>query len=196
MLYTDQEINKRLKIENRIRNILYGIMYAVLIIIMVYNISLIAQSILKPNKTPSFLGVKTYVIITGSMEPNIEIGDIVVGKAEENLDIGDVISYRKGQSVITHRITQINKNENGEIEYRTQGDNNNVEDEESIKPSNIEGKVIKIVPKLGKVTLILQNKVIIIFIFIIFYIYVSRNYKKNKKVNERHLKRLKYEEDK
>ena len=196
MLYTDQEINKRLKIENRIRNILYGIMYAVLIIIMVYNISLIAQSILKPNKTPSFLGVKTYVIISGSMEPNIEIGDIVVGKAEENLDIGDVISYRKGQSVITHRITQINKNENGEIEYRTQGDNNNVEDEESIKPSNIEGKVIKIVPKLGKVTLILQNKVIIIFIFIIFYIYVSRNYKKNKKVNERHLKGLKYEEDK
>lgn len=196
MLYTDQEINKRLKIENRIRNILYGIMYAVLIIIMVYNISLIAQSILKPNKTPSFLGVKTYVIISGSMEPNIEIGDIVVGKAEENLDIGDVISYRKGQSVITHRITQINKNENGEIEYRTQGDNNNVEDEESIKPSNIEGKVIKIVPKLGKVTLILQNKVIIIFIFIIFYIYVSRNYKKNKKVNERHLKRLKYEEGK
>lgn len=196
MLYTDQEINKRLKIENRIRNILYGIMYAVLIIIMVYNISLIAQSILKPNKTPSFLGVKTYVIISGSMEPNIEIGDIVVVKAEENLDIGDVISYRKGQSVITHRITQINKNENGEIEYRTQGDNNNVEDEESIKPSNIEGKVIKIVPKLGKVTLILQNKVIIIFIFIIFYIYVSRNYKKNKKVNERHLKRLKYEEDK
>lgn len=196
MLYTDQEINKRLKIENRIRNILYGIMYAVLIIIMVYNISLIAQSILKPNKTPSFLGVKTYVIISGSMEPNIEIGDIVVGKAEENLDIGDVISYRKGQSVITHRITQINKKENGEIEYRTQGDNNNVEDEESIKPSNIEGKVIKIVPKLGKVTLILQNKVIIIFIFIIFYIYVSRNYKKNKKVNERHLKRLKYEEDK
>ena len=166
MLYTDQEINKRLKIENRIRNILYGIMYAVLIIIMVYNISLIAQSILKPNKTPSFLGVKTYVIISGSMEPNIEIGDIVVGKAEENLDIGDVISYRKGQSVITHRITQINKNENGEIEYRTQGDNNNVEDEESIKPSNIEGKVIKIVPKLGKVTLILQNKVIIIHICI------------------------------
>ncbi len=196
MLYTDQEINKRLKIENRIRNILYGIMYAVLIIIMVYNISLIAQSILKPNKTPSFLGVKTYVIISGSMEPNIEIGDIVVVKAEENLDIGDVISYRKGQSVITHRITQINKNENGEIEYKTQGDNNNVEDEESIKPSNIEGKVIKIVPKLGNVTLILQNKVIIIFIFIIFYIYVSRNYKKNKKVNERHLKRLKYEEDK
>lgn len=196
MLYTDQEINKRLKIENRIRNILYGIMYAVLIIIMVYNISLIAQSILKPNKTPSFLGVKTYVIISGSMEPNIEIGDIVVVKAEENLDIGDVISYRKGQSVITHRITQINKNENGEIEYKTQGDNNNVEDEESIKPSNIEGKVIKIVPKLGNVTLILQNKVIIIFIFIIFYIYVSRNYKKHKKVNERHLKRLKYEEDK
>jgi len=196
MLYTDQEINKRIKIENRIRNILYGIMYAVLIIIMVYNISLIAQSILKPNKTPSFLGVKTYIIISGSMEPNIEIGDIVVVKAEENLDIGDVISYRKGQSVITHRITQINKNENGEIEYKTQGDNNNVEDEESIKPSNIEGKVIKIVPKLGNVTLILQNKVIIIFIFIIFYIYVSRNYKKNKKVNERHLKRLKYEEDK
>ena len=31
-------------------------------------------------------------------------------------------------------------------------------------------------------------------IILIFYIYLSRNYKKNKKINTRHIKRLKYEE--
>lgn len=197
MLYTSQEISKRKNIEIKTKKIWNFIIYFILIIIMTYNISLIFQSILNPNKTPSFLGIKTYVIISGSMEPNINIGDIVITKeSDEELQIGDVISYRKGQSVITHRITNIIKEENGDTKYRTKGDNNNTEDSEEILIENIEGKVIKVVPKLGEITLLLQNKISIIIIFIILYIYISSNYKKNKKINSRHLKRMEYEKTK
>lgn len=198
MLYTSQEISKRKNIEIKTKKILNFIIYFILIIIMTYNISLIFQSILNPNKTPSFLGIKTYVIISGSMEPNINIGDIVITKeSEEELQIGDVISYRRGQSVITHRITNIIKQENGENKYRTKGDNNNTEDSEEISIENIEGKVIKVIPKLGEITLLLQNKISIIIIFIIlYYIYVSSNYKKNRKISSRHLKRMEYEKNK
>lgn len=196
MLYTNQEINKRKNREIKIKNIIYVIMYCFLVIIMTYNISLIMQSLINPNKTPSFFGIKTYVIISGSMEPNINIGDMVITKSKENeLKVGDIISYRKGQSVITHRISQIIENENGETTYRTKGDNNNAEDGEEIYLKDIEGKVVKVVPKIGKVSLLLQNKIIIIMIILIFYIYLSRNYKKNKKINTRHIKRLKYEEE-
>ncbi len=196
MLYTNQEITKRKNIEIKLKNILNIIIYIILIIIMTYNISLIIQSVLNPNKTPSFLGIKTYVIISGSMEPNIQIGDIVITKEENNLQIGDIISYRKGHSVITHRISQINKNENGDITYKTKGDNNNTEDSEEIANGDIEGKVVKIIPKLGKISLVLQNKVIIIVVLIIFYMYISKNYKKNKRLNLRHLKRMEYEKNK
>ena len=163
---------------------------------MAYNISLIIQSILKPNKTPSFLGIKTYVIISGSMEPNINIGDIVITKDKEELQVGDIISYRKGHSVITHRISQVNYNENVEKIYKTKGDNNNTEDSEEISTADIEGKVVKVIPKLGKISLVLQNKVIIIMVLIVFYMLISKNYKKNKKLNSRHLKRMEYEKNK
>ena len=196
MLYTNQEISKRKNIEIKLKNILNIIIYIILTIIMAYNISLIIQSVLKPNKTPSFLGIKTYVIISGSMEPNINIGDIVITKDKEDLQVGDIISYRKGHSVITHRISQVSYNENGEKIYKTKGDNNNTEDSEEISTADIEGKVVKVIPKLGKISLVLQNKVIIIMVLIVFYMLISKNYKKNKKLNSRHLKRMEYEKNK
>lgn len=192
MLYTNQEINKRRNIEIRIKNKFNIFIYIILIIIMLYNISLIIQSIFYPNRTPSFLGIKTYVIISGSMKPNIDIGDIVIVKEEKNLQIGDVISYRKGQSVITHRIVDITEDD-GEIKYKTKGDNNNTEDSENVLNKNIEGKVIKVIPKLGNVTLVLKNKIAIIIILIMLYIYISRTYKKNRKMNLRHQKRVEFE---
>lgn len=197
MLYTNEKIAKRKNIEIKLKNFLNITIYIVLITIMTYNISLIFQSMLNPNKTPSFLGIKTYVIISGSMEPNINIGDIVITKDEVNdLQIGDIISYRKGHSVITHRISQVNNNEKGEQTYKTKGDNNNTEDSEEISNEDIEGKVVKIIPKIGKISLVLQNKMIIIIILIILYMYISRNYKKNKRLNLRHLKRVEYEKNK
>lgn len=197
MLYTNQEIEKRKNIENRIKKSINIIIDIILIIIMLYNISLIAQSILRPDKTPNFLGIKTYVIISGSMEPNINIGDLVIAKKTKNeLQIGDVISYRKGHSVITHRISQKIENENGEKIYKTKGDNNNTEDSEEIKPEDIEGKVIKVIPKIGNITLVLQNKMIATIVLIILSMYIYKNYKKNKKLNSRHNKRIEYEKNK
>ena len=197
MLYTNQEITKRKKIENRVNKCVNILIYSILIIVMIYNLSLIIQSILWPNQTPSFLGLKTYVIISGSMEPNINIGDlVVVQKTKGELKEGDIISYIKGHSVITHRISQRTENEEGEIIYKTKGDNNNTEDSEEIRKEEIEGKVIKIIPKIGNITLVLKNKVVATVVVIILSIYIIKNYKKNKKLNSRHKKRIEYEENK
>ena len=197
MLYTNQEIMKRKNIENRVNKGINIVIYSILIIIMTYNILLITQSILKPDKTPSFLGIKTYVIISGSMEPNINIGDLVVAKKiKGELQVGDVISYRKGHSVITHRISQKTENEYGEKIYKTKGDNNNTEDSEEIRKEDIDGKVIKVIPKVGNITLVLQNKVVAMVVLVILSMYIYKNYKKNEKINSRHKKRMEYEKNK
>ena len=197
MLYTNQEITKRKNIENRVNKGINIVIYSILIIIMAYNISLIMQSILKRDKTPSFLGIKTYVIISGSMEPNINIGDLVVAKKiKGELQVGDIISYRKGHSVITHRISQKTEDENGEKIYKTKGDNNNTEDSEEIRKEDIEGKVIKVIPKIGNIMIILKNKVVATIVVIILSIYIYKNYKKNRKLNLRHKKRMEYEKNK
>ena len=143
MLYTNEQIKKRIDKEKKKKKIIAVIVYILLTPIMVYNIALIISSIVKPNKTPSFLGIKTYVIISGSMEPNISVGDIVIARniknEERELKIGDIISFRSGHSVITHRIVNIEKDNNGVLRIRTKGDSNNTEYGVDILINNIEG---------------------------------------------------------
>lgn len=158
---------------NKIKKTIKVLAYVILIPLLIYNITIIAETFLFPKKTPSFFGIKTYIIVSGSMEPNLNIGDIVVVKSnkQKSLKKGDIISFRENQSIITHRINEVLKVD-GEIKYKTKGDNNNVVDSELVKYENIEGKVILTIPKIGNVVLFLQKKEVIILVFIGFYVYM------------------------
>ena len=194
MLYTEDAITMRMKKAQRNRKIISIIAYILLIPLLIYNIALIVQAVTSPNKTPSFLGLKTYTIISGSMEPEIKIGDIVIVKeiSDDKLKNGDIISFRQGQSVVTHRIVDINKNEK---KYITKGDNNNVEDSQDIDFALIEGKVICKIPFLGKIAQMLQGKITVIVIALMAYIYFSHASKINSIKNRRKVKRMRYEEE-
>lgn len=170
---------------NIIKKTLSVILFTLLILILVYNIVLISQSIINPTETPSFFGIKTYTIISGSMKPEINIGDIVVVKevSDNELRINDIVAYRNGQNVVTHRIVDM-RNPNGEIEYITKGDNNNTTDDIVLTTELIEGKVVKRIKYLGNVVILLQEKLSIIIIMITFFIYIlSRKNKKEDLIN-------------
>ena len=154
-----------------------------LIVLLIYNLTIIVKSIVNPNKTPSFLGIKTYIIVSGSMEPNLNIGDIVIVRETLDIKVGDVISFRENMEIITHRVSDIQKL-NGEIKYQTKGDNNNNVDTEFVALKNIEGKVINKIPKIGKVLLLLQRKEIIILAIVAYYIYIIRRSKGVRKDEE------------
>ena len=57
----------------------------------------------------------------------------------------------------------------------------------------IKQKEIKVIHKIGNITLILQNKFVATIVLIILSAYIFKNYKKNKKLNSRHKKRIEYE---
>ena len=145
--------------------------YLLLVVLLIYNVTLICRSVIYPDETPSVLGIKTYVVVSGSMKPTLAIGDIVVVKKIEKNELleKDIISYREGQKIVTHRIHSIML-VNGDIMYRTKGDSNNSYDRQLIKYDDIEGKVIFVIPNVGKFLIFLQNKNIIILIIVIYYI--------------------------
>lgn len=196
MDYTQQAVNDRRAKREKYRKVRRIITYIIIIPLLLYNIVLILQAVIKPQKTPSIFGIKTYVIVSGSMMPNLNIGDIAIIKEEktENLKKGDIISFRRGKLVITHRIENVIITD-GNREYVTKGDNNNVQDNEMVKEKEIEGKLIAKIPYLGKLTLILKNETVIIMFFIIYYIYLVKNHQLNKKKEIRNQKKLKYEEN-
>lgn len=99
------------------------------------------------------------VIATGSMEPMIKPGDVILIKRVniDDLKVGDVIQFKRENILISHRIIEIVKKDNI-ICYRTKGDNNSVADSELVKPQDIKGKIIKVVPKIGWPTLLLKSR--------------------------------------
>ncbi len=197
MLYTEEAINKRKVKVKKIKTVISIIAYCLIVPLLIYNISLIIQAIVSPNKTPSFLGIKTYTIVSGSMEPQLKIGDIAIVKeaGDQELRVDDVISFRQGQSVVTHRIIEIKEKDDKKI-YITKGDGNNIEDNGEATYDQIEGKVIGRIPFLGKVSRVLQGKVTMIVIALMAYIYFSHTSKITRVKNKRRVKRLKHEEEK
>lgn len=99
------------------------------------------------------------VIATGSMEPMIMPGDVIlVQKADGNkVKLDDVIQFKRDNMLISHRIIEIVEKENVKG-YRTKGDNNSCADAELVKPEQVKGKVIKVVPKIGWPTLLIKSK--------------------------------------
>ncbi|MGG5462976.1 signal peptidase I [Clostridium sp. B9] len=133
-------------------NIIYYILIGVLVLILINNFMSKSDAIFKA------VGFRTYTILSGSMEPTINTGDLaVVRSAEVNeVEVGDIITFKYDGNVVTHRI--IEKNEEGFI---TKGDNNNAEDTEVVTASDLIGKVLFRIPFLGYVTIFLAKPIVI-----------------------------------
>lgn len=98
-----------------------------------------------------------FIVLSGSMEKEINIGDIVLVKKIEprNLKEGDIISFEQKGETITHRIVEIQ-----DKEIYTKGDNNNSLDIEPVNFNSVKGKVEYKIPKLG-ILILKINKLIL-----------------------------------
>jgi signal peptidase I len=101
------------------------------------------------------------VIISGSMLPKIDIGDIViVQKVEPNqIKVGDVILFREieQKTRINHRVIEIRKDERGLPLFITKGDANQNPDSDPVIAEQLKGKVVYVVPKVGWITIMLRS---------------------------------------
>lgn len=170
--------------------ILSTIICIIILFFIVFNITLIVESYINPDELPSFLGIKSFVIVSESMEPTIITNDVIfiVDTSKENLEVGDIISFRTGDYINTHRIVRIEE-QNGEDVYITKGDNNSNEDRTPVKFQDIEGKYLFRLPKIGKITEMLKSRitlvVLLIFLVIIAYYEVRISKRKLKRKEER-----------
>ena len=185
MKYDIESIRKRNKNVSRAKKII-----DVIIIILLYNIILVFISCLNKIDDISLFGIKAYIITTDSMKPSINSFDVSIVKkeAEEKLNKGDVITFKQNGNVITHRITNI-ENQDGKKIYTTKGDNNNLEDNKKIEYSQIEGKNILTIPKLGFLIKILENKIVFLVIILILLILLFFKIKKEEKKEYRREKK-------
>ncbi len=94
---------------------------------------------------------KTFVVLSGSMEPKVKMGSVAVVRPAAEYKVGDIVTFgevSRTKSPTTHRIHDI-KSESGEKIFVTKGDANDSPDLETVRESEILGKVLFSAPYAG-----------------------------------------------
>ncbi len=141
-----------------------GIIFcAILLPILVINVTLIIKSYTNKDAIPSVGGVFPMIVLTDSMYPEIQSGDLIICRqtAPENVKVGDIICFfdptGNGTSTVTHRVVEITETEEGELAFITRGDFNNTNDLKPAPASKLVGVYQKRIPGAGKAAMFMQT---------------------------------------
>ena len=147
---------------NKVLTIIGVVLCVILLPVLLINITLIAKSYINADEVPSVGGKFPMIVLTDSMYPVIESGDLIVCNTADadEIKVDDVISFYdhmgSGTSVVTHSVLEI-VDDNGDIAFRTKGDNNNAEDTALVPAENLIGIYQSRIPKVGHVAMFMQT---------------------------------------
>jgi len=133
--------------ENKALKIIGNIIYGILVIFVLLLLIVVAMQRFS-NNTIAVGGFRIFNIVTESMVPEYKVGDVILDKQvdPDSLKVGDDITYlgKTGDfsgRVVTHRIEEIEKQEDGNYRIVTKGIANTLQDPE-ITNNEVQGKVI------------------------------------------------------
>ncbi len=184
-----------------ISNWLFVLLLLVLIPILIVNIYIMVQAKNDKDTVPNVFGYKPFIVLSGSMETKIRIGDLIITKIidPENLKVDDVIAFRDEENTVTtHRIIDI-IDKDGITYFVTKGDNNSSQDRYLVKYKDVEGIYITRIPGVGQALNELSKPttmiIVLLGITIIFILLFSISNKKlRRKEQEEYRKYLKEKE--
>lgn len=137
------EKKDRFKVLRIIKNIVLGTLIALLTLVLI--MSMIARF---SGGTPSILGYSLYRVSSGSMSPELAVGDVILVKDCNGKDVqkDDIVTYvatsgEMSGKLITHRVVEPPYQEGNHYYLVTKGDANDRADE-PVNATQIEGKML------------------------------------------------------
>ena len=123
------------------------ILYQILVIMaLILTMVIVLQRISANNQ--SIGGYKIFRVITGSMEPEYEVGEVIISKEvnPKDIKVGDDIVYlgRVGEysgKIIMHNVVAIDTDENGDLIFHAKGLQSNSVEDPQIREDQIYGVV-------------------------------------------------------
>ncbi|MBQ9428035.1 MAG: signal peptidase I [Clostridia bacterium] len=104
------------------------------------------------------MGYKVYTVISGSMAPTYNVGDLLYVKRVDpsEIKVGDPITFVLNENLVvaTHRVVRVDADSQ---HFYTKGDANQIEDGDPVHFNNVIGVPKFSIPKLGYVSDFVQN---------------------------------------
>ena len=153
------------------------VLLAILIGVSIYSMN---ASMLGGNALPMPLGFGMTVVLSGSMEPELSVDDLLIVAPADTYEVGDVVVFQNQRTAIVHRIVSINGDE-----IITRGDAN-TSDDEPITKANIKGRVVCAIPFVGLIINLIKTPVgtILLIGLAVWLLESSFKKEKNKKSDE------------
>ena len=158
----EKNSSKSSSIRHRLLTVIGTVLCVILLPILTINCILIVKSYTS-EEVPSVAGTLPLIVLTDSMYPVIESGDLIICHTAEpeEIQVGDVIAFfdpaGNGTTIVTHRVLEVTE-QAGQTAWRTKGDNNNTEDRLPVPADKLvavyEGTRI---PGAGNVALFMQT---------------------------------------
>lgn len=117
------------------------------------NVFALNASRLAGNAVPMPFGIGASVVLSGSMEPALSVGDLLIVREQENYEVGSIVVYQSGTMPVVHRIVEISGDE-----VTTRGDANNAADR-PIPMSAVKGEVFAVIPWVGNLIWALKSPI-------------------------------------
>ena len=132
---------------------------------------IILQKVTASNK--SIAGYRIFRVITGSMEPEYDIGQVVISKEVDpnSIKVGDDIVYlgtygEYSGKIIMHSVVGIDKDANGNLNFHARGLHSSSVEDPQIKDSQIYG-VVKFKSKILTVLYKLATNIYSLFVIVL-----------------------------
>lgn len=153
---------KNTTLSHKIWTVIGVVLCVILIPILTINLTLIVKSYTNTEEVPSVGGWLPLIVLTDSMYPEIESGDLIICHTEEaeNIKDGDIIAFfdpaGNGTTIVTHRVIDVTT-QDGALAFQTKGDANNVEDAMLVPAEDLVGVYQRRIPNMGNVAMFMQT---------------------------------------
>lgn len=155
----------------KLKTFLKNIMILFLIIIL---IEICYSKFAKKEYPIKLFGISFLCVTTGSMEPTINLGELIVIREKEKYEENDIVTYLdKDGFLITHRIVNISADK-----MITKGDSNNLIDPET-QIKEIKGKVIWHSKVLGLFVIYILKPLVFVYVIALMIISLKTKERKN-----------------
>lgn len=139
------------------------------------------------NAMPMPFGFGMSVVLSGSMEPELSVNDLVIIAKSDSYKTGDTVVYQSQGDLIIHKIIETDG-----VTAVTKGTANNIPDE-PIQVEAIKGKLVIKLPKVGIAVRGIRTPIGVVIILAAAFLLLGLSYRREKAHDDAELEAIKAE---
>ena len=175
------------KLPKTLKNVLRLVLLSLVAAVIGASLYAANAAKLAGNVIPMPFGVGAAVVLSGSMEPTLSVGDLLIVKEQPGYEVGDIVVYQSGSMPVVHRIVDV-----AEDTVTTRGDANNVDDA-AFPAQAIKGEVIAVLPLVGYLVWALKSPIAVVVMLALAVLLVEWSFRNGKAEKEEEKEKLKAE---